>query len=245
MIVPRTDWCRESDKISSNEIDEYEKRIDDTNKIGHAVIDIFIQSVGSRFMVQYLTGTLYHEFNHLYHLWMCACHNSIDYKRDVAVVNNHYFIKPDQHVDELLYSLISDTEINANVASVYGEMKEMNSKKQNWKEDLHRTSAYQRYIINKCNIDWLERNFADGDIRILSEWIEMNFHLRMKSDKENFIKMLRKKNEDFLLHLGRAASLYYDDIDTNPKTLDEMMMLYSPDDKHVLSVDFIDKYKKL
>lgn len=112
--------------------------------------------------------------------------------------------------------MFSETEFNALIASVYGDLEGINSKRENFANDIKNTQAYDIYLTISKNYKLLYKKINEENITKIKELFnEYEFHLNpYNNSTESFVKELSRKTNFLLKQLikgiGRTASLYYD-----------------------------------
>ena len=116
----------------------------------------------------------------------------------------------------ILYRLFCETEFNALVSSVFGDLEGLHSKRENFKQDINNTQAYYYYHLISKNYKSLYKNINDENVKKIKQlFMEYGIHLNpYNNSTESFIKELSRKT-NFLLkqlikNIGRVASVYYD-----------------------------------
>lgn len=210
----------------------------ENGKMKDVVININAYSFCGTLCHENVLTTLYHEINHAYE---CYCdvmkqYVASHYKNGHYVVDrfaktslkaqaaNYYANNPLLYT--IIYRLFSETEFNALVASVYGSLKARLSIRQNFHSDITKTKAYAVYNQIKKNYVQVFNNLTDDEIIDLSDKLSSKqiYIPARYSSVEGYRKGLIKKTT-FLLgklfkDIGRAASLYYDNAESN---LDEII----------------------
>lgn len=186
-----------------------------TGKINAVIIDLngWFDSTG-RLIRRTLLGPLYHEINHVYD----AYYSSLSYNKDrfknsllrTQISSNNKIL------NWITYRLFSETELNAVVASVYGDLEGMNSDRQNFANDIVLTQAYQLYyeILQDYrnaidNLSYEEGGYLLRQLR--QHDIKFNIPIHSLGDLK---KALKQKTafclKKLIKNIGRAASLWYD-----------------------------------
>lgn len=174
---------------------------------------------------QTFIGTLYHELNHkideLKHLPKKETHKSDVYLQGevLQAIKNASF--PEEEAKILLYKIVyrlfSTTEMNALVASVFGDLSAMGSIRQNYKNDIQKTEAYQEYSFMKKYFNLLNdipiENYAVlhklMDNTILYPKGKIKFS-QDESFKKKFISVAGQRMVKLLHMISKTASYYYD-----------------------------------
>jgi hypothetical protein len=164
--------------------------------------------------------TLYHEFNHQFDAFNRLVgiennHNSETLEMSINKLNYDTIISGAENMNDynmfcfcrILYRLFIPTEFNALVASVYGDLKGMNSK--HFEKDYKKLKAYEVYsdikdnylpVVEKASFDdWV--NFASLNIQRINN---------IEAFKNRFIRETEYKLNDLFHRIGKTASLYYE-----------------------------------
>lgn len=171
-----------------------------------------------------ILNSLYHELNHYYEAWkeLNSTGSMSLYAKysKKANVNTDWF--QEQEINDvfrlILYRLYSETEMNALIASVYGDLEGMKSRRENFSEDIKNTQAYKVYkkIENVLpQIVEILKNNSHLVKPLMLQFKNNNFELNPYYKNENsYIKEFNRKTQYLLKCLirgiGRTASLYYD-----------------------------------
>ena len=194
------------------------KRIDSLNnegKLTSFTINITTFSVDKIIYKQNIQSTLYHELTHAfenYNRLKKYGSNSFDYlsKTKYSKVAND----SDNPFSYLNY-ILTQTEINADIASVYGDLERMNSVRSNFSKDIKNTDAYKLYIKAKTVI---LPNLIKQDEHAWSQYQKETYFVKSKQMspnefKKSFIRYADMKLNDLFTGIGKVASQYYDDIE--------------------------------
>lgn len=170
-----------------------------------------------------LFGTLYHEINHAYDHY-CSLMNvwngnerygKSSMKADDISLNDLTSLE-NGILNEICYRLFSETEFNALVASVYGDLENMNSERVNFRNDFKRTQGYETYKIIEDNYKIVFNSIKDPDILTIFGILQSR-GVKFKYDKTNIVsirkELIRKVRfllEKLIWKMARAASLYYE-----------------------------------
>lgn len=192
----------------------------DNNVIIDGLIELNMCSYKGEMKTQDLKAMLSHEFGHLYSFYNKALKGSVDVDKSVVDLDklksanfNSGFLG---NLSYVLYILQTE-EIRAEVASVYHDLKAINSESVNFKTDIIKTNAYIKYgqakkVVNKF------KSIEDKEI-LNSIYVKFGDILDINSGVDVFRKTIIKYMDDGLKKLlngiGRIASKYYDDIKQN------------------------------
>lgn len=211
----------------------YEDKIID-NKLSKTLIEINCYAYRGYFLKNTFYNSLYHEINHCYEAYQDLKKNGY-YKRFTGQVKKSN-VKVDDIFDDytdnelfrqILYRLFSETEFNAIVSSVYGNLKGLDSKRENFKRDIVSTQAYYTYNLISKNYKSLYKKINDNNVSKIKQLLEnVGIHLNPYGNStESYVKELSRKT-NFLLkqlfkQIGKVASLYYDNKETSvpPETI--------------------------
>lgn len=202
------------------------------NKIKFAEIEIHGYCYYGALYTRTILSTLYHELNHCYDYYNDVIKNygtisnrMINQFTKSNIDKLYFFLSENYNslFEDILYRLFSETELNALIASVYGDLQSLKSKRENFKEDLNKVFAYNfykkikkeyknlyKYGINEENFTQI-KNYLNG----------LGIYLTPYNDGvESFKKELIRKTSYLLSRLikgiGRAASVYYDNMEFKP-----------------------------
>lgn len=198
-------------------------------KINWVKIEITCYCYYGFLMERTVYNSLYHELNHCYDAYNDLLKNGY-YKRWINQLeksniqfNNIFKDKEDNELFELiLYRLFSETEFNALVSSVYGDLQGLKSIRQNFQHDIQLTQAYYiwKYIglhykslfkkIDENNITKIKNIFNTYQININS------YGNSLDSFKKEIIRKTTYLLNDLIKKIGKTASLYYDNKEEKP-----------------------------
>lgn len=197
-------------------------------KLNNVVIKIRSYSVMNELIDRTFLNTIYHELNHLYDVFKNyeKDKNVVRYCNDVKRISSPNRIEDEKfqiYWKEVFYRLFSNTEFNALIASVYGDLQGMKSVRKNFHNDYKKTLAYKAYSFFLKNLDIGLYAMGDNDVLKIIEQMNKNglsyiFHHKSSDlDKtkmyiENFIK---KRCKRLLDGIGSVASLYYDKVEND------------------------------
>ena len=198
----------------------------------NCIIQLNGYAYGGRLLKRTIFGTLCHEINHLYDMWNDAKENeglivpryAATAKRSKAEIGED---ENDWAYNLIFYRLFSETELNALVASVYGDLAGMKSVRENFKNDIHSTHAFFVYkqisnvykklfsMIDEDTANKIKQIFAAHGIRINP------YTNSLQSFKKELIRKTAHCLNKLLNGIGRAASLYYDTTEEVAKLREE------------------------
>lgn len=180
-------------------------------------------SVDRQIYKQNIQSSLYHEITHAfenYNRLKKYGSNSFDY------ISKTKYVKVANNVDDpfsYLNYMLTQTEINADIASVYGDLERMNSVRGNFAKNIKKTDAYRNYI--KAKTITLPNLIKQGEVSWAQYQKETYFvkskQMSPNEFKKSFVKYADMKLNDLFTGIGKVASQYYDDI--------EMKDNYNPD----------------
>lgn len=211
-----------------------EKIID--GKLAWAEINIDGYSYNHSLFKKTLLTSLYHEINHVYECYKDVVKNkkvsdegvefgesprytksslrggkALGYETPILSNKEDNFL-----LKKIFYRLFSETELNALIASVYGNLKGIGSKRKNFRNDMKCTKAYTVYTEIKDNYVRLFNSINDDNIGILKRFLsDCDIKINPYSWTTDGVKKELKRKTGWLLMrlfrgIGRAASLYYD-----------------------------------
>ena len=185
---------------------------------GQIVVDCI--SCGGVFDDATFFNNFYHELNHYYDAYKDLVKNG-GYSRFIKQLNksnlsfeNLFNNEKDNDLFNLIvYRLFSETELNALVAGVYGDLQAINSKRENFKNDIQNTQAYYIYKEIANNYKALYSQIDDKASKKIAQALNLKpYEYGLTTD--TIVKELKRKTKFLLKQLikgiGRTASLYYD-----------------------------------
>lgn len=200
------------------------------------IINCYYGNDGKVWLRSVLTS-LYHELNHAYDMWINVNKekNFNRFNQSGAKSNIGYNIMQKYSViGYCIYRLFSETEYNALVASVFGDLQGMDSQYENFQQDYKNTKAYEVYVDIKQNL-WTElQALTLEEAKALFKMLKDNkISIIMKKNtlssfRKGFFGKVNSLLSELLHDIGRTASYYYDikaEIqrdDTTPRTLIEI-----------------------
>ena len=181
--------------------------------------------------------TFYHELNHYYDMWqdLLKNNNVNRFYNDALKSSNFHSInifdnQLDKIIGTILYRLFSDTELNATISGVYGELSSLKSKRENFSQDIQKLIAYKLYndilyyikIVNKLNSEQLTKIklFLQDNGVILH-----GYGSSIEAFKKEFIGKIRWRLKNLLRGIGKVASLYYDNNERDIKDFTKKIMI--------------------
>lgn len=187
-------------------------------KLYGVVIKIHTYSVMNQLVDRTFLNVIYHELNHAYDAFKNAevKGNMFRYTYDVQRQNWTDNIDLNEYWKELFYRYFSNTEFNALVASVYGDLKSMKSERKNFHNDYKKTFAYTSYSFYTSTIRNVLKRMKNNELFIIINRMKNNgIPCRINTNDENevrryLLKYVLNKCAKLLRGIGRVASLYYD-----------------------------------
>lgn len=193
-----------------------------TNVLDGIIINLCFPFKSDGNIIQrYIYGSFIHEINHAYDIYMNMVKNG-NYNRFNNSAFKYTKFNDNTYIQLIIYRLFSETEFNALVASVYGDLKEMNSVRENYSVDILDTQAYKIYNNIKSNyINYVDNLNIDDCKKIYQHF--KTYNIKLKCGKNVNIKTFKhvlkyKINHCLkrLLHnIGKVASYYYDENEIN------------------------------
>jgi len=189
-----------------------EDKLTDNKLLESLNIKMEAYSLNGKLFVQNIQSSLYHEITHAYENYsrllkmnknVYDALNKTNYRQVSKNLNNEF--------NYITYYLLTQYELNANIASSYGDFERMKSERKNFSQDLKNTSAYKTYNIIKN--DYLPKLIKLDD----QKWGEFQKEIYPNSTetinafKKDFIKYVDLKLNDLYRGIGKVASQYYDD----------------------------------
>lgn len=144
-----------------------------------------------------LCNTLYHELNHLYELYIDLMKNKQSkFHNKSCLIGNTYW-GSDDDIFHIIYRLFSTTEVNALVASVYGDLEELNVNYKNYSNKIVQTQAWQEYQFMKNHYQNIVNNLNNDEI----------LQLKLFFQKYNIPLYKYNQNDNFKLHLSKEIQI--------------------------------------
>jgi hypothetical protein len=193
-------------------------------KIDYCEISVDAYSFCGILYKRTIYNNLCHEINHLYEAWKELTHSGtmeiFAKQATKASVDTNWF--NDANLNNffklIFYRLYSETELNALIAGVYGDLTGMHSQRVNFARDIKRTQAYKVYLKIKIELNDVVEILKDNPnligaiLNIVKNYgIELNPY---NKSPEGYIKEFKRKTlyllKQLLKGIGKVASLYYD-----------------------------------
>lgn len=201
--------------------------LDDTienGKYSKAVINIKGYSYYGILYQNTILNSLYHELNHLYEAYkeLMSTKTMSLYAKGIkkSNINIDWFNDNDLNnsLQLIFYRLYSETEMNAMIASVFGDLHGINSERENFSKDIKRTQAYKVYNKIKTELPDITYIFKNNPqlVKPMVKLLKKNgFEFNPYYDNEQgYVKEFNRRTQYLLKHLiqgiGKVASLYYD-----------------------------------
>lgn len=198
-------------------------------------------SDGTKLYKAQIALTLSHELNHLaeeYYRRKSKKYNNRDLFNS-AVTKQDFYKNPitgSNAIDPLLrsinYRLLTPSELNALINSVYEELEGMSSKRKNYKNDIKETLAYYVYNNIKNNKERIFGFMNDDDWKKLKTtynllvYQDIKNNRRIYRDIKNFKKFYKltvnERLKDLIKGIGKIASYYYDETEKKEKINESM-----------------------
>lgn len=201
------------------------------NKIEFGEIEIYGYSHYGILYSKTILNSLYHELNHCYEYYNDIINNngkmSYNFFNRVKrgnplkedLFNNDSFNK---FFRDMIYRLFSETEFNALIASVYGDLEGINSKRKNFANDIKKTQAYFLYDYFKRNYKILINAINEKNISKIKVYLDnLNIKIIPYNDgilsyKKELTRKISHRLTRLIKGIGRAASVYYDNSEFKP-----------------------------
>jgi hypothetical protein len=196
-------------------------KIDANGKLSKLSIFLYVFSLNKKIYYQNLHSSLYHELTHAFENYSRLKKNNNGL---FTILNNtNYFdiINSDSNdpnlmsFNEINYRLLINTELNALIASTYGDLQRINSVRNNFSRDIKQTDAYKIYDSIKNHIlpsiIKLDANY--WKIFKSKTYLQKNKTISINNFKKEFIKSVDFKLNELIKGIGKVASQYYDDIE--------------------------------
>ena len=191
------------------------------NKLKYGFIEININAINSKLLKKSILTSLNHELNHAFEDYFRLISSENKYGMFHSA-SSHYQLKDNEIVDKydkafntICYRLFDNSELSATVSQLYSELKTINSKRENFQNDLKNSTVFNTYnfLINNLNIliELKSKEHWDKYRNVFNYGTEQDI-IKFKNYFCNkamfFLKKLYKR-------MGSAASLYYDEIEKN------------------------------
>jgi len=253
MITPYILSTRRDELVfGDGEANEYfDEELTDDGKLsfGRITLKLFLSEYGDIFQKTFY-GTMYHELNHLYEAYeqiksiqqKDKNQNLSDTKYGSHDIERKYHgiigdIKNiltktcnQQYVDgicsifhSILYSLWSDTELNAIVSSTFGDLKSLNSTIDKSNEDIKKTAAYHIYLNINDELQYVNKMSDDIIEKIILVFKKYGIKIGNKPEtfRYNFIKITENKLKVLYHKLIRSSGLYYNTLEDKNNIINE------------------------
>ncbi len=173
--------------------------------------------------------TLYHEINHAYHayiIWSRYNQNTRKYQESVAKYKNIIGLLSDDRkvIKTIIYRLFSETEKNAFVCNLYGELVADNVDRFDFWYWLPKSETYKEYKYILDNYESAIDELDIGECRYLKNaFSRYGIYLpyrEIETDRE-FKKAFKGKTkillDDLIKRFGKVSSLWFDEKESNKK----------------------------
>jgi hypothetical protein len=202
--------------------------INDNGKYNKGIIYIEGFSCFGDLYDRSILNSLCHELNHFYEAWreLTKTRSMGLFARGVKRANVNITSFNDMWLNNslnfIIYRLFAETEMNAVIAGVYGDLKGFESTREDFSDDIHDLQAYYIYSQIKNNLPEVIRRLKSSSSMEFSNFIRALSSIGIKlnpynNTKDGYIKEFNRKAKYLLKCLirgiGRAASLYYDSIE--------------------------------
>lgn len=173
--------------------------------------------------------TIYHEINHAYHayiIWNRYNHNVRKYQESVSKYKNIIDLLPDDKkiIKTIIYRLFSETERNAFICNLYGELVAEDIDRYSFGNRLHELETYKEY---QYILDNYEKGIEDLTVQecqyLKNAFNRYGIHLPYREIKTSaaFKKAFKLKTkillDDVIKRFGKVASLWFDEKENNEK----------------------------
>lgn len=206
-------------------------KLNSNNKIENIVIKITTYSYNDILYIRTLTNSLYHELNHCCEFYKRLI-NGEDYYEfpQKLFTNNHYrYLELSSnnitnYIKLILYRLFFKTEYNALISSVYPDLLEYGTNKNNYKEDLKNVQAFIIYEKIKNNIHILD-DLTDDD------WNDLMFFCNNEESTNNsFGDFYIRANSSISFKNKFKKSVEYKLVNMFKDIMHTAFLFYEPDD---------------
>lgn len=210
------------------------------NQLKNSGIEIVCYMINDDFIDSTFKVSFFHEINHAYENYK----RLLNYQKNSNLKEKNLYYKLsninyigkvklldssnayDLAMGEILYRLWTDSERNALITHIYGDLESMKSKRENFSKDLKKSSAYKIYFNLKNNCIPLINSLNDSELwQKYMQILGLKYNYMNKdidAFKRSFIKRSNILLNSLFHNIGKAASLYYDQsegIDLTNKTI--------------------------
>lgn len=226
---------REGEPIGAGSCDyEALSKLNSNGKLNIGKIDItcYYNEMNSQLLKRSFYNNIYHEFNHLYSIYNQLKTKGLGQFTSIfrKGLNNQNIRKELSDIFEepnkkekinffwfLIYRFMSYDEINASIAGVYGELKQLYSGNDidKLKGAIKKTQAYKEYSVLRKNLPTYLDVLSENEIEKLKRCFDKNdicFRGMKGNFKKSFEKYMENIFEDYLNKIYRAGYFYYDTI---------------------------------
>lgn len=230
----------------SKKMEDFTSNADKPVFINPVTIEIEGISCNKKLIRNTISSVLIHELNHVIDQYNRLLHNQDTDKKQAAPLYmqaNAYSILGDilgghdHPLFTIFYHLFSTTELNALIAETYVDLQKIGSKRETFKTDLQKISAYEIYqeckelleeikdlekinksdpeekeaIVRMFNVlaKWFGESSLRDKLKILSP-VPGNKAVTGEQFRIYFIAKTEKRLQGLLNGIGRVASYYYD-----------------------------------
>jgi len=201
--------------------------IDNNGKLNAGIINVNTTSYNGGLIKEQFYSVLYHELTHLYETYIRLKKNSDpsnnkqvstffqSHKEFNTAAINQGINSNDMdivHFCFVSYLLFIRSEKNAHVASVYGQLRGMNSQQQNFNKDIKETTAYKKYEQALSSLGELSK-LEIGKWQKFIPYLTKPFNeiTDLNTFRETYLRMGHKLVNDYIHRIGKTAGYYYDE----------------------------------
>lgn len=214
--------------------------VDMDGKISRASIGIKCKHKGEEILTRSFYNNMYHELNHIYQAWK-QFNKGVDYaikkfpyfdepKSDYQKYYNYFYQKVFSDIEDgttketacefistCMYRLFNKSEVNSLVSGVYGDLKQYYpdyDKTPNFQETVYKTQAYSVYQELSRKKETFLSCITNENFQKIKEYL---LFFKNEPNASSYRKRLRMfindRLKNFLKNIGRAASLYYNEME--------------------------------
>lgn len=193
-------------------------------------IHIYGYSEGNILIRHTVATPLIHELNHQIETYRRLSHGekakdkSSVYSQTLAYNTLFRQLRNNKPLAEFIYYLFSNTEINALISGVYGEMSNISTSREDFREDIKNLSAYKKYKELKDMLEMMKSESYPDDLfanllvifknnpEIFSSIlpVPLNTHCSVKRFRKAFLEKAENALDAIIKGIGRVASYWFD-----------------------------------
>lgn len=209
--------------------------LDENKKLNKVSIVVDCQYDENGFIYQnHLYETLFHELNHAYELYCRLLKNekienaeqttqyTKNYNLNIIDISSVFFDIKDETIKnnmikitkDIVYELLNDSEVNAKVAQVYGELEQMyqNNARINKYDAMKQCYTYKLFTILNIHSAYFIQHITNNQINRLIPIIK-NLGLNIKQySKSDLVSKIKKQLKKLRNGIYRTTGLFFADV---------------------------------